>query len=161
MVYLKTTQRSSGFTLMEVMVVIAIVGIMSAIAIPNFISWLPDYRLRSATRDIVSCFQKAKLRAVKENTRVVLIFDHLNEEYTAFVDNVPANWALDGAETVVRHKSMPAGIDIQANPSTSAYTYGYNGRGLAVGGGGTVQINNEKSNSSRIVINNAGNIRTE
>lgn len=163
MIFKKLFALKSGATLMELMVVIAIIGIMAGIATPNIIGWLPGYRLRSAARDIVSCMQLAKLRAVKENARVVVIFDHLNDKYEAFVDNVPSegNWVLDSAEAIVMQKTMPAGIDIQSFPSTTAYTFGFNSRGLSASGGDTVQIKNNKSNYRRIIINIAGNIRME
>jgi type IV fimbrial biogenesis protein FimT len=153
----------SGFTLIEMMIVLGVIGILSAFAIPNFISSLPDYRLRSATRDIVSCMQKSKLRAVKENARVVIIFNQNSESYVSFIDSVPAggNWALDGIETIVKQVTLPSGIDIQSAPLTSSYTYGFDNRGLSANAGGTIQMINNKLNFTRVVINFAGNIRTE
>jgi type IV fimbrial biogenesis protein FimT len=162
-------QYQSGFTLIEMMIVIGVIGILSAIAIPNFINSLPDYRLRSATRDIVSCMQEAKLRAVKDNARVVIIFNQNSESYVSFIDSVPpgGNWALDGTETIVKQVTLPSGIDIQSNPNpfpppaNFTYTYGFNNRGLSANTGGTIQMINNKLNYSRVVINFAGNIRTE
>ena len=165
MVLKKNTERNAGFTLIELMVVIGILSIMSSIAIPNIISWLPDYRLRSATREIVSCLQDAKLRGVKENLRAVVIFDQTNESYTAFVDNVPVggNWALDATETIIRQGTMPAGVDIQSvsATSTTSYTFGFNKRGLSDAGANRLQLINNKSNYSRIIVNLPGRIRVQ
>ena len=44
-----TIRRVRGFTLMEMLVVISIITVLSAIATPNFITALRNYRLRAAT----------------------------------------------------------------------------------------------------------------
>jgi len=65
----------AGFTLVELMIVIVVIAILSAIAVPNIISWLPNYRLKSAARDLFSNMQKARMQAVKENKNIVTRFD--------------------------------------------------------------------------------------
>jgi type IV fimbrial biogenesis protein FimT len=154
----KFYNKQAGFSLIELMVAIAIFAIMSGIAIPNFISWLPDYRLRSAARDVVSCLQEAKMMAVKDNVRVVVIFNQFTEIYTEFIDNVPigGNWALDGTERIVRQVTVPAGIDI-----VGAATIGFDGRGLSAGAAASVQLQNVKLNSNTVNVNLAGGIRVQ
>ena len=65
MIHLKKNQ--SGVTLIEVVVVIALLGILAGFAYPNFKSWIPNYKLKAAARDLVSNFQRAKMEAVKRN----------------------------------------------------------------------------------------------
>ena len=65
-----TTKSShKGFTLIEVIIVVAIIGILSAVAIPAIMHTLPRYRLRAEARELVINFKKAKIEAVKHNRR--------------------------------------------------------------------------------------------
>jgi prepilin-type N-terminal cleavage/methylation domain-containing protein len=74
--FVRPKKNESGFTLMEVMVVIAIIAILAAIAIPAYSSWLPDYRLRSAARELFSNLQRAKMGAIKNNAQWRVYFDN-------------------------------------------------------------------------------------
>jgi prepilin-type N-terminal cleavage/methylation domain-containing protein len=56
-----------GITLLELVVVMAIVAIGAAFVAPNIGAWIPNYRLKSATRDIVSTLRTAQLKAVSNN----------------------------------------------------------------------------------------------
>lgn len=56
--------NKKGVTLLELIIVFVIIAIMAAFIVPGIGSWLPRYRLRSATRDIVSTMRTAQMRAV-------------------------------------------------------------------------------------------------
>jgi len=56
-----------GVTLIELIVVFVIIAIGATLMIPNMGAWLPSYRLRSATRDLVSTMRVAQMRAVSNN----------------------------------------------------------------------------------------------
>ncbi len=57
-----------GVTLIEVVIVFAIIAIGAVLMVPNMGAWLPNYRLRSATRDITSTLRVAQMRAVSNNS---------------------------------------------------------------------------------------------
>jgi len=54
------------------MTVIAVVGIMIAIAIPNLMKWVPNYKLKAAALQLYGDVQKAKMVAIKTNRDVIL-----------------------------------------------------------------------------------------
>ncbi len=67
-------RAETGFTMIEVMIVIGIMAILAGIAIPGFSAWIPDYRLKSAVQDLYSNMQLAKMEAVKANNNRSISF---------------------------------------------------------------------------------------
>ncbi|MCI5149865.1 MAG: prepilin-type N-terminal cleavage/methylation domain-containing protein [Candidatus Electrothrix sp. MAN1_4] len=78
----KKISDPNGFSFVELMVVIALVGILSAISLPNFLRNLPEKRLKNAARNLYVDLQKARLLAVKENTNVTFTFDTAAGQYS-------------------------------------------------------------------------------
>ena len=62
--------RAGGFTLIEIMIAVAILGIGSAIAVPEFIRWNARTQLRQATSEIVSQLTMARMAAMNRNRGV-------------------------------------------------------------------------------------------
>lgn len=58
----------NGFTLIEVLVVVAIVGILAVISIGSYASYNRAQSLRGAVRDVVAVMRNAQIRAVTEAT---------------------------------------------------------------------------------------------
>jgi prepilin-type N-terminal cleavage/methylation domain-containing protein len=57
-----------GVTLIELIVVFVIIAIGATLMVPSIGAWLPSYRLRGATRDVVSTLRTAQMKAVSINT---------------------------------------------------------------------------------------------
>lgn len=67
--------RKSGFTLVDLVATVSVLGIVVTIAIPAFSTWLPDQRLKTAARDLYSNMQLAKFGAIKSNAQWAIVFD--------------------------------------------------------------------------------------
>ncbi len=65
-------QKSTGFTLIEVMIVIAIVGIIAAMAVPSYQDMIERNRLKQAVESLKSDLQLARTRAIKRSENVIV-----------------------------------------------------------------------------------------
>lgn len=65
-------QNMRGFTLIEVLIVVAIVGILVMVAIPNFIQWQHKYKLKSAIGELHGNLGLARMAATNQNTTVTV-----------------------------------------------------------------------------------------
>lgn len=69
---LRATTRAGGYTLVELLVVIIIISVVSAIAFPNFQGMINANRLTGAANELVASLQIARAEAVRRNARVVI-----------------------------------------------------------------------------------------
>ncbi len=69
-----SSRNTAGFTLMEVVVTIAIIGILTAIAIPNYLSYRPKQQLNRAVNEYHSLLQNARLMAIKNRGNCTITF---------------------------------------------------------------------------------------
>lgn len=61
-----------GYTLIETMVVLGIVGLVSMLAIPNFTLWVSKYQLNQAASEIVADLNMAKFIAMNRNRQATV-----------------------------------------------------------------------------------------
>ena len=62
--------RARGFTLIELMVVVAIIALTTGLAAPSFKVMLANYRVRSGAEGIINGLNQARAEAVRRNTPV-------------------------------------------------------------------------------------------
>ncbi len=111
----KLDTRAAGFTVMELVVVIGLMAIISAIAMPSFVSWLPSYRLSAGARQVAADLQLARMKAISRNTSYHLNFltsSTYQPEYDNDNDGTPEE--QDGGPF-----TLPVGITVTATGPTS------------------------------------------
>jgi prepilin-type N-terminal cleavage/methylation domain-containing protein len=146
--------NNKGFTLTELTVALAIFGIMSAISIPSYFSWLPRHRLQTSVRHIYDDMNMARSRAVKTNADIGIEFNTSNETYRIFIDT-DQDQALDSGETVISTGTLEKNIDITGSTFTNN-TYGFNSRGMSAGGTGEVRLTNSSGLFLGVRVNTSG-----
>jgi type IV fimbrial biogenesis protein FimT len=66
---------SRGFSILEMMVVVVVIGVLLAVAVPSFQTYLQNLQIRSAAEAIVAGLQIAKNEAIRRNVNVQLAMD--------------------------------------------------------------------------------------
>lgn len=140
-------RNAKGFTLLELCIAVAVLSILAAIAVPNYIGWLPKRHLRSSAIDVQSAIQLAKITAIRENTNVSLKFNTGSDNYQAFID---ANADGNPDAGTFRSKDMSPGIDL-VSTDFAADTITFNSRGLA-GAAGQITLSNRLSQNLTVDV---------
>jgi prepilin-type N-terminal cleavage/methylation domain-containing protein len=136
-------RKNSGFTLAELMVVLGIIAIISAFAIPG----------GSASRNVMSAIEGARMRAVRDRVSVGIVFTDATT-YSVWIDNGAGAGTADDAvchadERIIRNGVMPAGITITAATFGGPNSFRFDSQGfpISTGGnptGGTVTVTNTR-----------------
>ena len=134
---MKILRNKAGFTIIELVMVTVILAIGAAVTTWSINLILPDLRLKAAVRDLKSDMNLARLRAVRENQVVTVLFDMANDSYTVFLDDgsggatKAGDGKQDGTEPTIKTVSLPRNV-MWLNVSFSGHLYlRFNGLGRA------------------------------
>ena len=141
-----------GFTLLELMIVVAIIGIASIIGLPNYISWNASHQLRQATSELQNQLSFARISAMSRNSVVTV-----NLSLTG--GKVVMTAADASGATVVQPIQM-AGSITGLNPAPSAIVF--SPLGIRSGGGAgdqLIAITNQKGLTYSVRVTPQGKIK--
>jgi len=144
-------QKRSGFTLIELTVVIALLAILTAVGVPNFLSWLPKYRLKSAARDLYSNLHLAKMTAIRANKDCSVNYYKHPDRYT-----------VDRLNKTIRISDYKSGITFHGpnNETFAVPTITFNSRGTSNSGYAYLS-NSEKTTYYRVGPLTSGAIKLQ
>lgn len=97
-----------GFSLLELMVAIALIAIIATLALPNMVGQISGSRLRGDGDNLRGDLQLARARAVRDAVPVALVFTATG--YSMFTDEGATPRSLDAGETLIRSKTLSSGI---------------------------------------------------
>ncbi len=147
-----------GFNLTELMVITAVIGIVGLIAVPNIVTALPNYRLKSSARHLCSNLRKVRSQAVKQNRTVSVAFNINDNSYL-----------IDGQEVITLAAGISFGCGNAAKSATGEKppadgvsfvnnTVSFTPQGLVSGTSGYVYIQNTKGGAYAIGARTSGSI---
>lgn len=141
----KSNNCETGFTLVELMVTVAIVGILAAIAMPNFQSMIQANRIQSAAAEFQAGLALARTEAIKRggDARVTIVANSLtgttanwNAGFTVFYDttsNAGGNAVPAGATVLMQTAALNSSVAVTTN-APSYVTYNGLGRSILSSG---------------------------
>lgn len=149
-----------GFTLVELMVVVALVAIVASIAVPSFQAIIANSRLSSSTNDLVGVLNFARSEAIRRG-RSVTVSPSVGSNWA----NGASVWmdanddgAMQAAEEMRRTPAAPGDVSVTSSQTSFRFT----GGGLA---SSAVSIDvcdgRAGETGSQITVTIGGRIRSE
>jgi prepilin-type N-terminal cleavage/methylation domain-containing protein len=134
-----------GVTLIELVVVMAIVGIMALFMAPAIGEWMDNFRIRQAARDIASTLQQAKMQAISTRQARTVTFTPADGTYQI----TPGGSVMQ----------ISRGVTIAATDFTgNAIQFSTTGTSSSPSSTAGIYINNTKGTQYRVIVTPSGNI---
>jgi prepilin-type N-terminal cleavage/methylation domain-containing protein len=151
----------AGFTLLEIVIVVAIISVGATLAIPSYSDWNSRYQLRDAITTIQSNLMLARMAAMNRNRVVNVNFNVVAGQVTVNVQDASGSGVLPAA-TMMGHVTT---IDV-ANSAGNFVTPGaisFNPRGLRQGGQAAqpqvVRVTNDRGLVYSAAVTPGGKVR--
>jgi prepilin-type N-terminal cleavage/methylation domain-containing protein len=132
---------SNGYSIAELVVTMALLGIMAAIALPNWAKLIPSYELDGSARQVQSELHNIKMRAAAENAGFQLVYSAGTATYT-----------IRRESAVMGTKPLPTGVIV-----INAGIISFSPRGTA--SANRMRLRNSQGICKQVVVSPTGRVR--
>ena len=142
--YLRGVRSEHGFTLIEIMIVMGLIGIAAAISVPVFIESSARNSLWTASERIGSTIRQTRLKAISQNTPYRMVFNcpSAGRLRSLVVTGVPlvddaadrCSQTLDGDSAIFE---MPTSVTFDSESATALHV---TGRGIFTAIGDSIPL---------------------
>ena len=108
----RSRRSQRGFTLIEMMVTIAVAAILLAVVVPSFRTFTLSQRVKSGSFDLYSTLMLARSEAVKRRATVTV---------AASAADWNNGWTISDGTTTLRTQDTPKGLTITSDATTLTY----------------------------------------
>lgn len=115
--------RQRGFTVVEILLVIAIIGVLLAIAAPSFVSYTSNVKVKSASFDLYAALIFARSEAIKRR-QIVTVAPVSSDWKNGWT--IVAN--IGGVDTTLRTQDALSGVNFYLDPALAPAVFRMDGR---------------------------------
>ena len=149
----------SGFTLTELLIVIALMAVLSGMALPPFIAWRQNLYYKQAATAVADSLKKARSEAIKFNQRRGVKFVTADKSYQfGKYSTSITTWFLYGSKAYLPRQVV---MNIDGAPPTAVATepnIGFDINGASFGNY-SVQIKDATTSKYKVTVERSGRIR--
>jgi prepilin-type N-terminal cleavage/methylation domain-containing protein len=112
---LNPQRRDRGFSLVELLIVVTIIVVAAAVALPNIGGYLRNYKIKGAAQEVAGELQSARSKAIMSNTNAGVSFVVADADSYRFIQE-----DLTGGEEFGPLKDLPLGVRFEVSSAAGS-----------------------------------------
>jgi prepilin-type N-terminal cleavage/methylation domain-containing protein len=158
-------RREGGFSLVEVLTVVGIIGVLAAFAMPGILNYMRFFQIRAGAAQVANELQQARANAIKRNVNYgVIFFIRSTTQYQIYTEDVPGQamaqsfTASQAAGLAGPIQTLPQGIEFVATGDARAVRFNRLGMKCNVGTTGCLAVTGTLPGSGSYYASSASDV---